>query len=107
MTDQILVSRQGQVVRVMLNRPDMTADRARIAAPTLIVAGREDCTGWRPADAQAVADTMADATVLAAAGSGHSSPLLIDRDRVLRSITESWARFSSRADAKVPETPSK
>jgi pimeloyl-ACP methyl ester carboxylesterase len=77
---------------MMLNRPDMAADMARIAAPTLIIAGREDCTGWRPADAQAVANTMADAKVVATAGSGHSSPLLIDRDRVLRSITEFWAR---------------
>lgn len=73
---------------MMLNRPDMAADMARIAMPALIVAGREDCTGWRPADAQAVADTMPDATVLAAAGSGHSSPLLIDRDLVLQAITE-------------------
>lgn len=77
---------------MMLNRPDMTADMARIAAPTLIVAGREDITGWRPADAQAVADTMADATVLATAGSGHSSPLLIDRDRVLQAITQFLTR---------------
>ena len=71
---------------MMLNRPDMTSDMAAIKAPTLLIAGRDDITGWRPADAQAVADTMADATVIAAAGSGHSSPLLIDRDRVLQSI---------------------
>jgi len=79
---------------MMLNRPDMTADMAGIAAPALLIAGREDITGWRPADAQAVADTMADATVVATAGSGHSSPLLIDRDRVLQSITEFWTRTS-------------
>jgi pimeloyl-ACP methyl ester carboxylesterase len=85
---------------MMLKRPDMAADMARIAVPTLIVAGREDCTGWRPADAQAVADTMADATVLGAAGSGHSSPLLIDRDRVLRAITEFWARTDHAHHAK-------
>lgn len=87
---------------MMLNRPDMTADMARITAPTLLIAGRDDITGWRPADAQAVADTMVDATVIGAAGSGHSSPLLIDRDLVLRSITEFW-----RADAKLPETQPK
>ncbi|MGO4445734.1 alpha/beta fold hydrolase [Mycobacterium sp. 2YAF39] len=85
---------------MMLNRPDMTADMAKIAVPTLIVAGREDCTGWRPADAQVVADTMADATVLAAAGSGHSSPLLIDRERVLKSITDFWARTDHNHAAK-------
>lgn len=77
---------------MMLNRPDMTSDMASISVPTLIIAGRDDITGWRPADAHAVADTMPDATVVAAAGSGHSSPLLIDRDLVLRSITEFWAR---------------
>ena len=85
---------------MMLNRPDMAADMARIALPTLIVAGREDCTGWRPADAQTVADTMADATVLSAAGSGHSSPLLIDRDRVLLAIREFWARTDDNHHAK-------
>jgi len=84
---------------MMLSRPDMTADMAGIAAPTLIIAGRADITGWRPANAQAVADTMADAKVVATAGSGHSSPLLIDRDRVLQSITEFWASVSSRAGA--------
>jgi pimeloyl-ACP methyl ester carboxylesterase len=77
---------------MMLNRPDMRADMAGIAAPTLLIAGREDITGWRPADAQAVADTMVDAKVVATAGSGHSSPLLIDRDRVLQSITDFWAQ---------------
>lgn len=92
---------------MMLNRPDMTADMAAIAAPTLIIAGREDITGWRPADAQAVADAMADARVVATNGSGHSSPLLIDRDRVLQSIYEFWSRNSPRADAKLPEMPSK
>jgi len=81
---------------MMLNRPDMTADMAGIAAPTLFIAGREDITGWRPADAQAVADTMTDATVVTAAGSGHSSPLLIDRARVLQSITEFWSSVAAK-----------
>jgi pimeloyl-ACP methyl ester carboxylesterase len=84
---------------MMLNRPDMTADMARIAIPTLVIAGRQDSTGWRPADAQAVADTMADCRVAATAGSGHSSPLLVDRDRVLRLITEFWE--SARNDQPV------
>jgi pimeloyl-ACP methyl ester carboxylesterase len=85
---------------MMLNRPDMTAAMAAITVPTLLIAGRDDITGWRPADAQAVADTMADATVIAAAGSGHSSPLLIDRDLVLQSVTEFWARAGDNHAAK-------
>lgn len=85
---------------MMLNRPDMTADMAKIAIPTLVVAGRKDSTGWRPADAQAVADTMADCTVADTAGSGHSSPLLIDRDRVLRLVTEFWSAADQNQSAK-------
>jgi pimeloyl-ACP methyl ester carboxylesterase len=76
---------------MMLRRPDMSADLGRVAAPTLMIAGREDSTGWRPADAEAVARTMSDARVVAAAGSGHSSPLLIDSATVDRALAEFWA----------------
>lgn len=76
---------------MMLNRPDMSADMSGITIPTLLIAGRDDITGWRPADAQAVADTMADARVVAARGSGHSSPLLIDRQTVAAALTDFWA----------------
>ncbi|MGU3502180.1 alpha/beta fold hydrolase [Mycobacterium sp. C31M] len=75
---------------MMLHRPGMSAQMRRIGAPTLIIAGRDDITGWRPADAAAVAEAMADAHVVATAGSGHSSPLLIDRDAVLGAIREFW-----------------
>ncbi|MGB3353584.1 MAG: alpha/beta hydrolase [Mycobacterium sp.] len=76
---------------MMLNRPDMGADLSTITVPTLLIAGRDDITGWRPADAQAVADTMIDAKVVAADGSGHSSPLLIDRQTVAAALTDFWA----------------
>lgn len=76
---------------MMLRRPDMGADMARITAPTLLIAGREDSTGWRPADAQKVADTMRRAQVVAAAGSGHSSPLLIDGLTVERALNDFWS----------------
>lgn len=81
---------------MMLNRPDMSADMARIAAPVLMLAGHEDITGWRPADAQAVADTMADATVVGVRGSGHSSPLLIDRDAVVVALQQFWSDARAR-----------
>lgn len=76
---------------MMLNRPDMSADMGRIDVPTLLIAGREDITGWRPADAQAVADTMVNATVVDVAGSGHSSPLLIDREVVVVALQKLWS----------------
>lgn len=67
---------------MMLRRPSMATDLATLDIPVLMVAGRDDITGWRPADARAVADTMPNARVVATAGSGHSSPLLVDRDAV-------------------------
>lgn len=76
---------------MMLRRPSMAADMARLAVPTLVIAARDDITGWRPADAQLIADTMADATVVSAAGSGHTSPLLVDRDTVAAALTAFWA----------------
>lgn len=76
---------------MMLGRPDMSADMAEITVPTLLIAGRDDSTGWRPADAQAIADTMVDARVVAADGSGHSSALLIDRQTVQAALADFWA----------------
>lgn len=76
---------------MMLNRPDMSGDLARVGVPTLFIAGDEDSTGWQPADARAVADTMTDAIVVATPGSGHSSPLLIARDAVLAAVQQFWA----------------
>lgn len=73
---------------MMLDRPDMRADMRRITAPTLLIAGRDDSTGWRPAQAQAVADTMVHAVVVATAGSGHSTPLLIDRQTVREALDD-------------------
>lgn len=73
---------------MMMHRPDMSADMACIGVPTLLIAGRTDSTGWRPADAQAVAATMPDARVVGAEGSGHSSPLLVDRATVEEALDE-------------------
>lgn len=76
---------------MMVRRPAMTAELASLTVPVLMIAGTDDITGWRPADAQAVAATMADGAVVAAAGSGHSSPLLVDRATVEKALAEFWA----------------
>lgn len=75
---------------MMLHRPDMSADMARVTVPTLLIVPRDDTTGWQPADARKVAATMANATVVEAAGSGHSSPLLIDRATVEKALADFW-----------------
>lgn len=75
---------------MMVRRPSMAQDMARLTVPTLILAGRDDITGWRPADARAVAATMSHATVVDVAGSGHSSPLLVDFAGVESALAEFW-----------------
>lgn len=87
-TDADRVAMFHAIRSMMLNRPDMSADMRRLAVPTLLIAGRDDTTGWQPADAHEVADTMTDATVTAAPGSGHSSPLLLARDAVTAAVQE-------------------
>jgi pimeloyl-ACP methyl ester carboxylesterase len=75
---------------MMLRRPEMATDMAAVTAPTLIIAGLDDSTGWRPADARAVAADMRDVRVVAAAGSGHSSPLIVDLATVERALADFW-----------------
>lgn len=87
---------------MMVRRPDMSADMARLDVPTLVIAGRDDSTGWRPADAKRVAATMRNVTVIAATGSGHSTPLLLDSATVDQALTEFWNRASQRTDTNCP-----
>jgi pimeloyl-ACP methyl ester carboxylesterase len=75
---------------MMMRRPAMATDLARLTIPTLMIAARDDITGWRPSDADAVAATMPNARVVGAAGSGHSSPLLVDLATVERALDEFW-----------------
>ncbi len=65
---------------------------------------RDDVTGWRPDEARRTCAAIPDCRVEEVAGTGHISPLLIDRDRIVQLVTEFW---SCRADAKSPDTPTK
>jgi pimeloyl-ACP methyl ester carboxylesterase len=76
---------------MMLSRPDMASDVARIDAPTLFVVARDDGMGWQIADAQRVASTMRNASVDAVAGTGHVSPLLLDTQGAEKAIREFWS----------------
>ena len=76
---------------MMLNRPGMAADAARLVAPTLLLVARDDAMGWQVADAEAVAATMRDARVGAVTGTGHVSPLLLDVDGIEKSVRDFWS----------------
>nr|WP_131721733.1 hypothetical protein [Mycolicibacterium komanii]CRL74698.1 alpha/beta hydrolase [Mycolicibacterium komanii] len=53
---------------------------------------RDDVMGWRPEEARSTCAAVADCRVEEVAGTGHVSHLLIDRDRIARSLCDLWSR---------------
>jgi pimeloyl-ACP methyl ester carboxylesterase len=82
---------------MMLKRTGIEALLPSIKVPTLVMPVRDDITGWRPDEARRTCTVIPDCRVEEVAGTGHVSPLLIDRDRIVRLVTEFW---SCRTDAK-------
>jgi pimeloyl-ACP methyl ester carboxylesterase len=100
--------RDGMVhaMRSMMLRRSTVADLLpRITIPTLVMSARDDAFGWRPDEARQTCAVIPNCRVEGVAGTGHVSPLLIDRDRILQLITEFWSAISPRADAKSPDAP--
>jgi pimeloyl-ACP methyl ester carboxylesterase len=89
---------------MMLHRTGIADLLGSITVPTLVMPVCDDVTGWRPDEARRTCAAIPDCRVEEVAGTGHVSPLLIDRDRIVRLLTEFW---SCRADAKTPDTPTK
>ena len=76
---------------LMLRRRDLGHLLPRITVPTLMLAARDDATGWVPADAELAVATMPDASAGTLAGGGHIAPLILDPDGVARRLEEFWA----------------
>jgi pimeloyl-ACP methyl ester carboxylesterase len=76
---------------MMLQRTSIEDLLGSIKVPTLVMTVRDDVTGWRPDEARRTCAAIADCRVEEVAGTGHVSPLLIDRDRILRLVTEFWS----------------
>ena len=92
---------------MMLQRTGIEDLLGSITVPTLVMTVRDDVTGWRPDEARRTCTAIRDCRVEEVAGTGHVSPLLIDRDRILQLLTEFWCAISPRTDAKSPDTPQK
>ncbi|RDH75035.1 alpha/beta hydrolase [Mycolicibacterium moriokaense] len=75
---------------MMLHRAGVEGLLGRIAVPTLVMSVRDDVTGWRPDEASRTCAAIPDCRVEEVAGTGHISPLLIDRDRIARLVTDFW-----------------
>ena len=77
---------------MMLKRTGVEALLPRIGIPTLVMPVRDDVMGWRPGEARRACAVIADCRVEDVAGTGHVSPLLIDRDRIAGSLRDLWSR---------------
>jgi pimeloyl-ACP methyl ester carboxylesterase len=75
---------------MMLQRKGIEDLLGSITVPTLVMTVRDDVTGWRPDEARRTCTAIPDCRVVEVAGTGHVSPLLIDRDRTLQLVTEFW-----------------
>jgi pimeloyl-ACP methyl ester carboxylesterase len=76
---------------MMLGRAGVQDLLPSIKVPTLVMSVRDDAVGWRPDEARRTCAVIPDCRVEEVAGAGHVSPLLVDRDRILRLVTEFWA----------------
>jgi pimeloyl-ACP methyl ester carboxylesterase len=75
---------------MMLHRTGIEDLLGSIKVPTLVMPVRDDVTGWRPDEARRTCAAIPDCRVEEVAGTGHISPLLIDRERIVRLVTEFW-----------------
>lgn len=80
------------VVSVLLHRPDLADTLARVAVPTLLLAGSDDPTGWHVDRARAAARTMPDGAAAVVAESGHLPPLE-NPELFLTLVRTFWARL--------------
>jgi pimeloyl-ACP methyl ester carboxylesterase len=85
---------------MMLHRTGIEDLLSSIKVPTLVMPVRDDVTGWRPDEARRTCAVIPDCRVEEVAGTGHISPLLIDRDRIVQLVTEFWTSVPCREDAK-------
>lgn len=76
---------------MMLKRTGIEDLLGSVTVPTLVMAVRDDVTGWRPDEARRTCVAIPDCRVEEVAGTGHVSALLIERERIRRLVTDFWA----------------
>jgi pimeloyl-ACP methyl ester carboxylesterase len=76
---------------MMLHRTGIEHLLGDVKVPTLVMSVRDDVTGWRPDEARRTCAAIPECRVEEVAGTGHVSPLLIDRDRIQRLLSDLWS----------------
>lgn len=77
---------------MMLQRTGIEDLLSGVTVPTLVMTVRDNVTGWRLDESRRTCAAIPDCRVEEVAGTGHVSPLLIERDRIRRLVTESGRR---------------
>jgi pimeloyl-ACP methyl ester carboxylesterase len=80
---------------MMMQRSGIEDLLPRVGVPTLVMAVRDDVMGWRPDEARRTCAAIPDCRVEEVAGSGHVTPLLVDRDRIVELLRNFWRRASA------------
>ena len=76
---------------MMLGRAGVEDLLPDITVPTLVMSVRDDAVGWRPDEARETCAAIPDCRVEEVEGGGHVAPLLVDRDRIVRLLSELWS----------------
>lgn len=79
-----------RTIRYMHHWRPLTDKLPAVAVPTVLITGDLGGQHWRPADAQAAAETMPAARAVAVTGSGHVGPLLLDVDQITSTVIDFW-----------------
>jgi pimeloyl-ACP methyl ester carboxylesterase len=75
---------------MMMQRSGIHNLLPRVDVPTLVMAVRDDVMGWRPDEARRTCAAIPNCRVEEVTGTGHVTPLLVDRDRIVRLVKEFW-----------------
>ncbi|VBA38311.1 Putative aminoacrylate hydrolase RutD [Mycobacterium innocens] len=79
---------------MMLKRPDLSDCLPRVAAPTLMLAARDDDEGWPLQQAETARATMRHARAGVLSGSARVAPLLLDAEMIARTLLGFWSEVA-------------
>jgi pimeloyl-ACP methyl ester carboxylesterase len=75
---------------MMMQRSGIEDLLPRISVPTLVMPVRDDVMGWRPDEARRTCAAIPNCRVEEVAGTGHVTPLLVERDRIGHLLRDFW-----------------
>lgn len=75
---------------MMMRRSGIKELLPAVAVPTLVMPVRDDVMGWRPDEARRTCAAIPNCRVEEVTGTGHVTPLLVERDRIVGLLRDFW-----------------